>query len=401
MPRTGAWTAPSAGLAYAQALLADDASRPATRRSPLGMAPWPSTTRGCGTIGAWLRHQRVRSRAPLGRRVMCSSRAGQPWPGARRERASGRSRQRGIAACGPALRRRVEIAHMAAKGLCAARSRALFLAPDRRGAPVPGLPKLGVTSRRQLHAVLGAGARRQRPRPHQSSDRSRGGVRSQGRIDQRRRAPIDHPESTYRSRSPYPCMRGRGPRTFAAAVALLVLGLSRGAVAAAGSTTTRSFAVRGPIAPARWRLLKGRRRVATARRRRGSRSTGRRRGRGGMQELRRRGRCLDDGADHFDAGDDGSTATTSTGGSCGTRPDRVDAGRQVRQGRRRGLRQPTTVRPLPRQGRGPVDAGNAVNNELPGCSKPTAASARPSLAIEPPARSRRPRRPSVSPRLQR
>ena len=157
-----------AGLVYAQALLADEATADAQQALALeALAPWPvHQARLQLHRGAWLRrHRRVAdSRVPLraARDLFESLGAAPLAERARRElRASGeRSRRRDITAWDELSPQESEIAHMAAKGLSNREiGERLFLSHRTVGAHLYRIfPKLGVTSRGQLHTVLGAGA---------------------------------------------------------------------------------------------------------------------------------------------------------------------------------------------------------------------------------------------------
>ena len=199
-----------------------------------------------------------------------------------------------------------------------------------------------------------------------------------------------------------------------AAVALLVLGLqSPVAVAAAGSTDdSTTFAVRGPIAASAVAIAEGPAagRVELDDDGEDRIDEGDDEGEAGCRNYDDgEDRCIDDGQDHFDAGDDEFNCDNVNEGEdpCQDNPpDRVDAGddefdagaddagcANYDDGEDRCLDKSANQ----------VDAGNAVNNELaPGAPRPTAASSRARARRSTPRRqSRRPRRPSVSPRLQR
>ena len=158
----------AAALAYAEAVLADEPSADERQEGAIArLAPWPvHQARLQLHRGAWLRrHRRVAdSRPPLraARDRFEALGAGPLAERARRElRASGeRSRQRDVTAWDQLSPQETEIAQLAAQGLSNREiGEQLFLSHRTVGAHLYRIfPKLGVTSRGQLHTVLAAGA---------------------------------------------------------------------------------------------------------------------------------------------------------------------------------------------------------------------------------------------------
>ena len=231
----------------------------------------PSTRRGCSCIAA--RGCVATAGSPThgcrcGPRAICSSPSAQPhWPSARGASCApaGSAAASATSRRGTSSRRRSPRSRsMAATGAVEPRDRraALPLASDRRGAPVPDLPQ----ARRDVARAAAHGPRRrartERRSPAlgmpaadlQSSDRSRGGVRSLGsdrpaaQTPPPIRSPLEVDVSLTIARTRTPAFHGLAARTLrTAAVALLVLGLqSPVTVAAAGGSTDDSIHVRGP-----------------------------------------------------------------------------------------------------------------------------------------------------------
>ncbi|MET7395007.1 AAA family ATPase [Dactylosporangium sp. NPDC005572] len=155
-----------AGLRYARAVLADDAGAEALFRAALGAetSRWPfSRARTQLAYGQWLRRQRrpVESRAPL--RAACNTFDALgivPWADRARQelRAAGEtSRVRPATGREELTPQELQIAQLAAKGLTNREiGQALYLSHRTVSTHLHNIfPKLGITARAQLHAIVG------------------------------------------------------------------------------------------------------------------------------------------------------------------------------------------------------------------------------------------------------
>ncbi|MDG6105555.1 helix-turn-helix transcriptional regulator [Dactylosporangium aurantiacum] len=155
-----------AGLRYARAVLADDARAEALFREALnaGTSRWPfSRARTQLAYGQWLRRQRrpVESRAPL--RAACTTfdaLGTAPWAERARQelRAAGEtSRIRPATGHDELTPQELQIARLAAGGLTNREiGQALYLSHRTVSTHLHNIfPKLGITARAQLHAIVG------------------------------------------------------------------------------------------------------------------------------------------------------------------------------------------------------------------------------------------------------